>query len=195
MTTKWLAALLMTAMSLPVWGQSQDRFALTAQQVAQAVSGKGVEIAGEQVSLLAKVVANDPNPQLDLLAVEPLGDRWSGPRSEARTLVKLGCHLPGTCLPFYAIVSWPQGTDNRSLAGSGGFSAAGNLMLKPKASVTIRAGARATLVMDDDRSHIQIAVITLESGMVGHKIRVASPDRKQIYYGEVIGANLLKRSF
>ena len=185
----------MTAMSLPGWGQSQDHFALTAQQVAQAVSGKGIEIAGEQISLLAKVVATEQNPQLDVLAVEPLSDRWSGQHSEARTLVKLGCHLPGTCLPFYAIVSWPQGTDGSATAGSGNLVAAGSALLKPKAAITMRAGAHATLVMDDDRSHIQIAVITLESGMVGHKIRVASPDHKQIYYGEVISANLLKRSF
>jgi hypothetical protein len=51
------------------------------------------------------------------------------------------------------------------------------------------------LVMDDDRSHIQIAVISLENGMTGHKIRVASPDHKQFYVAEVVNAHLLRRSF
>jgi len=50
-------------------------------------------------------------------------------------------------------------------------------------------------VMDDGRSHIQVAVISLENGIAGHRIRVASPDHKQIYVAEVVGANLLKRSY
>jgi hypothetical protein len=49
--------------------------------------------------------------------------------------------------------------------------------------------------MDDDRAHIQVAVISLESGIAGHTIRVATPDHKQIYRGEIVSANLLKRSF
>jgi flagella basal body P-ring formation protein FlgA len=59
----------------------------------------------------------------------------------------------------------------------------------------MRAGAHATLVMDDARSHIQVAVISLENGIAGHRIRVASLDHKQVYVAEVVSANLLKRSF
>jgi hypothetical protein len=194
MTTKWIAGLLMTAMILPVWGESQPqgRFALTAGQIADTLSGKGMQVADRQVSLLANVVASEPHPLLDVLSVEPLGDRWNGQHAEQRSLVKLACHMPGMCLPFYAIVSWAGGTAG-SAAGSS--SIAGNVALKPRATVTMRAGTHATLVMDDDRAHIQIAVVSLESGAVGHRIRVASPDHKQFYIGEVVSANLLKRSF
>jgi hypothetical protein len=101
-------------------------------------------------------------------------------------LVKLACHVPGTCLPFYAIVSWRVG---------GAPSTAATAALKPNASITMRVGTHATLLMDDDRSHIQIAVVCLESGAVGRRIRVASPDHKQIYIGEVVSASLLKRSY
>ncbi len=191
---KWLAGLFMMAVSVPAWGQSlpPGRFALTVEQVAQALSGKGISIASEQVSLLANVVAAEPHPLLDVLAVERLGDRWSGQHAEPRSLIKLACHAQATCLPFYAIVSWPGGA-----AGSASVPslAAADAALKPSGAITMRAGAHATLVMDDDRSHIQIAVVSLENGAIGHRIRVASPDHKQIYIGEVVSANLLKRSF
>jgi flagella basal body P-ring formation protein FlgA len=49
--------------------------------------------------------------------------------------------------------------------------------------------------MDDDRAHIQIAVISLENGLAGHRIRVASPDHKQVYVAEVVNASLLRKSF
>jgi hypothetical protein len=61
--------------------------------------------------------------------------------------------------------------------------------------ITMRAGTHATLVMDDNRSHIQVAVISLENGLVGHRIHVASPDHKQTYVGEVVNARLLRGSF
>jgi flagella basal body P-ring formation protein FlgA len=67
--------------------------------------------------------------------------------------------------------------------------------LNPNAVFTIRAGAHATMVMDDERAHIQVAVVSLENGIAGHRIRVASPDHKQIYVAEVVNANLLRRSF
>jgi hypothetical protein len=136
------------------------------------------------------VVANEPNPVLDVLSVEPIGDRWSGGHSGTHSWVKLGCHIPGACLPFYAVVSWPQEPAGRAIDTSIATPAA----LKPKA-ITMRAGAHATLLMDDDRSHIQIAVISLENGIAGHSIRVTSPDHKQVYVAEVVNASLLRKSY
>jgi hypothetical protein len=180
-------------MSITAWSQSQlqDRFVLTADQVARAVSGEGIEVAGDQVSLLANVVATEPNPLLDVLSVEPLGDRWSGGHSGTHSWAKLGCHLPGVCLPFYAVVSWRK----EQAWQAPNLSSATPTGLKPNVAITMRAGARATLVMDDDRAHIQIAVISLENGIAGHWIRVASPDHKQVYVAEVVNASLLRKSF
>jgi hypothetical protein len=193
MTSKWIAMLSIAAMSLTGWSQSQlqDRFALTADQVAQFVSKGGIEVAGDQVFLLANVVAKVPNPVLDVLSVEPLGDKWFGGRSGTHSWVKLGCHLPGECLPFYAVVSWPQEPAGRATHKSIAPPAA----LKPKKVITMRAGTHATMLMDDDRSHIQIAVISLENGIAGHSIRVTSPDHKQVYVAEVVNASLLRKSY
>jgi hypothetical protein len=193
MTSKWLAVLSVAAMSLTVWSQSklQDRFSLTADQVAQSVSKGGIEVSGDQVFLLANVVAKVPDPVLDVLSVEPLGDKWFGGRSGSHSWVRLGCHLPGECLPFYAVVSWPQEPAGHATNQSIASPAA----LTPKKVITMRAGTHATMLMDDGKSHIQIAVISLENGVAGHSIRVTSPDHKQVYVAEVVNASLLRKSY
>jgi hypothetical protein len=187
--------LLMAAISIPGWGQSQDWFALSARQVARALSDKGIQLGNKQVSLPAIVVATEPNPVLEVLSVEPLDDQLSGEHSGTHSWVKLGCGEPGTCLPFYAILSWTEEPIGDASDKSSTSPAVRKSALKPSVVITMRAGARATLVMDDDRSHIQINVISLENGIIGHEIRVVSPDHKQIYLAEVVSAHLLRRSF
>jgi hypothetical protein len=59
--------------------------------------------------MLARVVATEPDPMLDVLAVEMLGNASPG-RSHSRFRVKLACRIAEQCLPFYAIVSWPEAT-------------------------------------------------------------------------------------
>jgi flagella basal body P-ring formation protein FlgA len=88
-------------------------------------------------------------------------------------------------------VSWPQKPAGRATNQSIAPPAA----LKPKKVITMRAGTHATMLMDDDRSHIQIAVISLENGIAGHSIRVTSPDHKQVYVAEVVNASLLRKSY
>ncbi len=192
-----MAALLTAVVSLPGWGQtqSQSRFALTSGQVAHALSIGGTTITDEQVSLLAQVVATQPSPTLDILSVEPFAGRVGVRHPDTRSLVKLVCHQPGTCLPFYAVVNWPEGTDVSVSSALGISSGANNAVAKSNAAVTMHVGTHATMVMDDDRSHIRVAVVSLESGSAGKKIHVASPDHKQIYLAEVVSANLLKRSY
>jgi len=59
MSTRRVAALLVTAISLPGWGYSQsllrEHFEITVQHVAQTLSNSGIQIADLRVSLLAKV--------------------------------------------------------------------------------------------------------------------------------------------
>jgi hypothetical protein len=195
MTTKWIAGLFLAIMSVPGWGQSQDRFALTAQQVEQALQEKGMRTAGMQVTLVANVVATEPNPVFDIRTVEPLGNSVAGENSGTQSWVRVACHEADICLPFYAFVSWPEQAAG-SVSESLNTAAAGKkAMVKANAAITIRTGTHAILVMDDSRSHIQIAVISLENGITGHTIRVASPDHKQVYVAEVVSAHLLRRSF
>jgi hypothetical protein len=168
--------------------QLQDRFPLTTAQVAGAVSLSGMPTDAQHVSLLTRVVATEPEPVLDVLSVETLGKRPLDEHSDVRLRVKLACHVTRECLPFYAIVSSAVGPANI-------LSAPGSPMWNPHIEITMKAGTHATLMMDDQRSHIQVAVVSLENGIVGHRIHVASPDHKRTYVGEVVNEHLLRGSF
>jgi hypothetical protein len=193
MTARWLSVLLMAAMSMPGWAQSQpqEHFALTAAQVARALSDSGIPTSDSQVSLLTRVVATEPDPALDVMSVEAISKEPLAGHSAAGSRVKLACRLPNYCLPFFVTVSWSQ----PPAGPAGSMSTGRNMLTSSSSQFTMRAGSRATLVMDDQRSHIQVAVISLQNGMAGHRIRVSSPDHKQVYFGEVVSANLLKGSF
>jgi hypothetical protein len=195
MKARWIPFLLIAATGVPVslQAQSQDRFALNAAQVARALSESGIQTTGEQVSLLTRVVATEPSPKLDILSVEKLGNGSLAEHS-VRARVKLACHLPGKCLPFYVMMSSPQTVAGPKTVVSS-TSAFGNPLVNANSEVTMKAGTHATLLMDDQRAHIQVAVISLENGMVGHRIRVATPDHKQTYVAEVVNARLLRGSF
>lgn len=201
MKASWIAVLLLITAGSRGWSQSQseDHFAITAQLVAQTLSAAGTPTVDEQVSLLAKVVASEPHPKLDILSVESIGDGQaqqaarSVVHSMARSMVKLTCDLPGACLPFYAIVARPDETV--PAIRSEDYPVFNNPPVKTRDAITMRAGTHAILVMDDHRSHIQVAVISLENGVAGKWIRVASPDHKQFYLGEVVSANELRGNF
>ena len=197
MRSRWLLISLMAAMSMPGWGQSQlqDRFALTVEQVARALSDGGMPTTNTQVSLLTRVVATESSPALDILSVQPLGKQPVAEHSSIGSRVRLGCHLPGRCLPFYAIVSGLEPPVGLAATASHASAGINNPVSKANLDIIMRAGTHATLLMDDNRSHIQVAVITLENGIAGHRIHVASPDHKQVYVGEVVNANLLRGSF
>lgn len=189
----WRAIALGTAVCVPVLGQthartqSPQRFPISAQLVAQAISGTGVPVQESQVSLLANVVSSVPDPALEIREAETFADHANG-----QSRVKLACTQPGVCVPFYVVVSLP------SSAASGKpleqAMTAPPPQLKSSGAVTMRAGTHARLLIDDGRMHIEISVIALESGAVGHRIRVASPDHKQFYEAEVVSANVLKGS-
>jgi hypothetical protein len=201
MKATWKLIVLMSALCGWGWGESQlrGRFALTTLQVARALSERGVQTEGKQVSLLARVVATEPDPTLDVLSVETLGSPQSSVKSRIRSRVKLACRIAEKCLPFYVIVTWPEGTAWAATIASSSSPvlrnapAAGNGPLTSE--ITMPAGTHATLVIDDQRSHIRLSVVSLENGVAGHRIRVASPDHKQFYVGEVVSASLLKGSF
>ena len=147
MTAKWIGVLAVAAINVAGWSQSQlqDSFAITADQVARAVSTGGIEVAGEQVFPACQRGRESTVSRSDVLSVEPFSDRWFGGRSGTHSWVKLGCRQPGACLPFYAVVSRPRKPAGRATHTFDRFYL---LKLKPKGD--LHAGRRArNLVMDD----------------------------------------------
>ena len=201
MTIIRTAALLTTVVSLPLCGIAQlkpaalDQFPITTRMVAQTLSVRGIQVEDRQVFLLARVIAAEPHPALDILKVEPLSDSRLEQASQSRTIVKLACHTAAICLPFYATITRPYEMVGNDTGSPGLARPAGYSTLISKPAITMRAGTHATLAMDDERSHVRIAVISLENGATGRKICVTSTDHKKVYLAEVVSPVLLKRSY
>lgn len=202
---RWAAVLMMALSSLAGWTESntQPRFAISAHQVALALTDKGIPVNEAQVVLAADIVAEEREPVLDILSIEAgIGSYRDGGSAGSGSWVKLACHRKGICLPFYitiyapvyATTKTPEKTGSGNKAETRGESLPKN-GIQSDVPILMRAGTHAMLVMDDDRAHIQLAVVSLENGAAGRRIRVASTDRKHVYFGEVVSASVLRGSF
>jgi len=151
-----------------------------------------MQIEGNQVTLLARVVATEQDPLLEAVSIVRRDKIAPQGSSGAAFLVKVECHRHGICLPFYAIAHI---ADERQGFASGELAlqkSAGDGMPRPNAKVVMKAGTHATLVRETGRSRVEVTVISLENGGIGQEIHVVSADRKQEYVGEVETADVLK---
>jgi hypothetical protein len=180
MTRNWLisALTLSAALALPA-ATPTGHVSITATQVASAITGAGMNVSADQVSLLTDVVASSASPKLEVQSMEPWGDR--------RMRVRLSCANQEDCLPFFVAVR--VGPDSAAQQASGSSPA----RLDPK-SFIVRAGAPAILLLEGAHVHIRIAVVCLEGGAPGQTIRVASRDHRQTYMAKVVDETILRAS-
>jgi hypothetical protein len=204
--------LLPAAMLLLLWaGASErpaaaaglERFPIELSQVLPALETSNLAATGAEVRLLAHLTASAADPELEVVAIEPAGGR------AAR--VRLVCMAREQCLAFYVAVEWPNASLAREAMVSAGVpaisidraSGISNLPAHPIANATasahrgnqvdtLRAGARAVLVLDGERLHIEVPVICLEAGEPGSTIRVTGLDRRLTYEALVVDSKQLK---
>ena len=137
---------------------------------------------------------------------------WSDPIAAASALAAAGVHPrsqpsaattagPGPArVPSSATGLRPQAYAGQALAAAAPDSMrTANLttnlnanLAAARTDIVAKSGAHATLLLEGDRMHIKVPVICLETGEVGHTIRVAAADHKQTYSAEVVDATLLK---
>lgn len=184
-------------LTLPFSGYAQlhpkTRFAITSEQVTAQLNSifakKGVALLPSQVSLPATVTATQSSPALTVQSVESLGDlHVVGAQTSA---VKLRCNAPGTCLPFYALIAWPDAHDGKA-ATTRDLSLRKGQMAE---AIVIQPGAPLLLLLTSGSTQIQMSVISTERGAIGSRIHVRSSDHKQMYSAEVVSANLVKGTF
>ena len=184
----WLAVAIVAQAG---WCQTATsaRYNIDPAQVAAALSSDANRIATGQVKLLAEVTAAEANPALELLRATSSRGLEGGPSG---SLVTIGCRKAGACLPFYALVeSQIASPAPKSMSEQAGVNGASH----KRQPIVMRAGTHATLMLDSARAQIRLAVVSLESGAAGSRIRVSTPDHKEVYEAEVVGPNLLKGSF
>jgi hypothetical protein len=183
------AATLITAMALPI-AATPGHSPITAEQVAAAISGTGMSVSPEQVTLLSNVVAKSGTPRLDVESIEPWGNH--------RMKVRLDCANHDQCLPFYVSVQLDAVRLNQN-ASDPSAAALSNQQSStdagqnhdPKAFL-VRAGSRATLLIDTGHVHIRLSVVCLENGAAGQKIRVECKDPRQTYVARVVDGGVLR---
>jgi hypothetical protein len=161
--------------------------AITTEQVAAAISGMGLSVSPEQVTLLSDVVAKSNSPSLNVQSIEPWGDR--------RMKVRLDCTTHDQCLPFYVSIRLEQksGLAHTALLSDQPSAVIPRPNQEPKLSV-LRAGSRATLLLDGGHVHIRLSVVCLENGDPGQRIRVESKDPHQTFIAEVVDGGVLRGS-
>jgi len=176
------SVLLPLALAAPAWAASAGT-AITAEQIAAAISSTGAKTTPAQVTLLSDVVATTPAPRLKVESIERWGDQ--------KIKVRLNCVEADQCLPFFVAVQWSQ-----AQAAPPEFadvsSAASHRAMPGSRSFVLHAGSPAILLLDGDHIHIQTPVICLENGAPGQTIHVASKDRKLTYTVQVIDGTAVK---
>jgi hypothetical protein len=180
------AVALSVAMALPA-AAAPGSAAITTEQVAAAISGAGMNVSPEQVTLLTAVVSKSGTPTLSVQSIEPWGDR--------RMKVRLGCVNQQECLPFYVSIHRDQtiGTTSATAQSDQAPIMTSHSNRDPK-PFAVRAGSRATLLLDGGHVHIRLSVVCLESGATGQKIRVETKDPHQTYVAEVVDGGVLRGS-
>lgn len=197
MTSKRFAVVLAIGSVSIAQGQlrAKERFTPSAGHltgaIVKALAERGVKVESRDVALLATVVSRNPAPALDVLSWAVVEGHAAG-SEHPRSMVRVACHEAGECLPFYAVVNWADGAGVSSGAARSEIFRRG---VRAGAPMVMRSGARATLLMEDGRAHVEISVVSLESGEVGKTVRVQTPDRKRTFSGEIVSASLLKGAF
>ena len=164
-----------------------------ARTIATTFAARGIQVSADQIKLPTAVLAKEEEPLLEVSSVDQLGQLSAAQPDQISAGVRLRCKAIGTCMPFYAIVTWQEA--HQSLAASNNTIAAQAKPREERSTPIIKAGERLTLIMEGDHARIQVAVISLGSASLGQRIRVATPDRKHFYMAEVLGEGAVKGSF
>ena len=157
---------------------ASGRASITAAQVAYAISGTGMKVSAQQVTLLADVVASTSNPLLQVESVEPWGDH--------RLRVRMSCASSDQCVPFLVAVHWGDEDAVQPAAATANLRPAAITSSKAVSNApVVHAGSPAILLLDSDHVHIRLSVICLESGAPGQTIRVETKDHSQTFSAQV----------
>jgi flagella basal body P-ring formation protein FlgA len=177
----WCALILVAVAPAAMSQNDAARSVISAQQVADAMAVAGITVNLNQIQLLSGASGTREDANLRVVSVT---DQTAG-----AVKVKLRCQDNQECLPFYVLV---RGIDGANVTRA--IVSAAPVAKASSPQNVIRGGDRATLILESSDSRMRLPVICLQSGVRGQTIRVASPDRRQLFNAEIIAPGLLKGS-
>lgn len=183
------------------------RYLLTPVQILNEMQNRQLSTDGVQVRLAVPITTAIANPPLDIQSVALLNSH------EMR--LRMNCRDRSECLPFFVTATYLEELSPASIQTASVSQSLDKILpvsttranIEPPPASTqakhaghadssmLRSGSSATLDFDEDRVHIRIEVICLESGAAGDKIRVTSRDRKQVYVAKIVTPTLVKGTF
>jgi hypothetical protein len=177
-----LMGLLAGAAAVPAMAAT-GHYAISAQQVAAAISNMGVPTEPGQVALLSDVTANTASPHLRVESIQ----RWG----TSGVMARLQCESQEECLPFFVRLHLQEGNQQPVLT-SAPQPAAAPAQAKPAARTIMRAGSPAILMLDGPHVQIRVSVVCLDAGTLGQTVHATDPDHRQVYTAQVVADGLLK---
>jgi hypothetical protein len=183
-----LAVVLLT-MTACAYG-APARFPVTSDQVIAAMRDRQLPVEGLRVTMPTSITASMENPSLEIQSMTLLTSHTAQ--------LKVSCREHGVCLAFYVSATWPAQSSAVTMPPGLSHTVVQPGELKQERATrsepTLRAGSQALLSFEGDRLHIRLRVICEQSGLMGDKVRVTTPDHKQTYTAEIVSPTLLKGS-
>lgn len=177
-----LIGLMLVAFS-SVRAETSSSFMVTRDEVIRAMTKKQLPVDGVDITMPSRMRSTVTGPVLEIQQITSLDTQ--------RSQLRVACQVRSECMPFYAIARW-TGTRSAGQTTTGkqedGIQVTG-------ASDALRAGAHATLVIDDERVHIRVPVICASGGAPGDKIKVTTINHHQTFEAVILNADELKGSF
>lgn len=177
-----LFPILCAVMAVPALA-NPARYAITADEVAAAVSDQGTPVAPSQIVLLTDVVADVAVPELKVKSIDSAGPE--------RATARLECVDSAQCLPFVVSIRMPANSSLSIAATSSHLLPAAVSRNRP-APIVVHAGSPAMLLLDGPHVHISLTVICLQNGSPGQFIQATDHDRHQKYIARVTQDGLLE---
>ncbi len=159
------------------------RYEIPATVVAAALAAEGLAVSADRLRLPMPLNAATAAPALHIAGAEL--------RHDGSLLLRVVCRNSADCMPFFAIVAMSDPA--ASIAALAGMHATSSVAAAASPHVSgIAVGAHVTLQLADQRMHIQLPAIAIDTGAPGAEVRVASLDRKHTYRGVVVDAGTVK---
>ena len=156
---------------------TSPRVSVSLDQIATALVSEGLEVNSTQLQLLSNVTS---------IAGATVHLTKLNQESAGTILAEFGCRRR-QCLPFYVLMHDVH--TNNKIRKSIDQTAAGK---SPVTNPLIRRGKPVTLMLEGSNCRITVPAISLEHGMQGQVIRVASLDHKRTFHAEVINETTVR---
>jgi len=167
---------------------SKPDAAFAMQRVTAALQAANIPLHSAHIQFLATPVLKNPLAPLAVAAIRR--------RDAESAVVRLQCRNGGRdCLPFYVLLHWDRPMEREAafdeLNSPARIVPAAHAPQKP----LVRAGQRATLLLQSNAMRVSTPIICLQSGGRGQEIRVTSLDRKKIAFAQVVEPGIVKGRF